>query len=76
MVDLLNVAPQIHIRFEGRSIDIPLTEIDCGVLSPDAAIREAVATHLGVPRVKLDTFQIDRNQQTGDLTLRPEAVFG
>jgi hypothetical protein len=75
-VEVTQVAPQIHIRFDGRSFDISLNDLDVGVLSTDNDIRTAVAGHLGVPRVKLETFAIDRNQETGHLTLRPEAVFG
>lgn len=67
---------QIHIRLDGRSFDIPLTELDVGVLSSDSDIRTAVANHVGVPRVKLEAFTIDKNRETGHMTLRPEAVFG
>ena len=71
-----HVGPQLHIRFEGRSIDVPLNELDVGVLSNDNQIREAVAANMGVPVAKLRAFAIDRNQATGEMTLRPEAVFG
>lgn len=75
-MDMVQTNPQIHIRFEGRSFDIGVDEIDIGVLSTDNQIRTAVAEHLGVPTAKLQAFAIDRNQATGELTLRPEAVFG
>jgi hypothetical protein len=65
----------IHIRYSGRSIDLDLNQLDIGPLSNDGQIREAVASHLGVPSVKLQQFEIDRNTVTGDLTLRPAAVF-
>jgi hypothetical protein len=68
--------PQLHIRFEGRSIDVPLNELDVGVLSNDNQIREAVAENMGVPVAKLRAFAIDKNMETGEMTLRPEAVFG
>lgn len=71
-----NVGPQLHIRFEGRSIDVPLNELDVGVLSTDEQVRAAVAENMGVPVAKLRAFAIDRNQATGEMTLRPEAVFG
>lgn len=67
-------APQIHIRYEGRSWDIPLNDLDVGVLSTDEQVRTAVATHLNVPLAKLRGFAVD--EATGELTLRPEAVFG
>lgn len=68
--------PQIHIRYDGRSIDIPLSEVDVGVLSTDEQIRAAVADNLGVPIGKLRAFVIDRNNETNHLTLRPEAQWG
>ena len=74
--EVTTTAPQIHVRFEGRSIDINLNDLDVGVLSNDTQIREAVANHLGVPVAKLQAFAVDRNTQTGHMTLRPEAVFG
>lgn len=67
---------QLHIRFNGRSIDVDLSDLDVGVLSTDNQIREAVATYLETPAQKLQAFAIDRNQETGHMTLRPEAVFG
>ena len=76
------VAPQIHVRFDGRSYDIDLNELDVGVLSTDNQIRAAVASHLSqifgheVPAQKLQPFAVDRNRETGHLTLRPEALFG
>lgn len=68
--------PMIHIRYDGRSTDIPLNELDVGTLSTDEQIRMAVANHLGAPIGKIRAFVIDRNQETGSLTMRPEAVFG
>lgn len=73
---LEQVAPQIHVRFDGRSIDIDLNELDVGVLSNDNQIRAAVAAYLETPVQKLQAFAIDRNRETGHMTLRPEAVFG
>jgi len=76
MDQIVQVAPQIHVRFDGRSIDIDLNELDVGVLSNDNQIRAAVAAYLEVPTQKLQAFAVDRNTETGHMTLRPEAVFG
>ncbi len=76
MENVVDNVPQIHIRYDGRSIDIPLSEVDVGVLSTDDQIRTAVAENMGVPVRKLRAFAIDRNHETNHLTLRPEAVFG
>jgi hypothetical protein len=66
----------VHIRFDGRAFDVEQTDLDIGDLSTDADIRQKVATHLGVPLVKLQAFAIDKAPNGGDITLRPEAVFG
>ena len=69
-----NRGPQIHVRFQGRSFDIPLAEVDIGALSTDEQVKSAVANHLEVPNSKLSAFVVDRSE-SGDLTLRPDAVF-
>jgi hypothetical protein len=74
MAELLNGAV-LHVRFEGHSRDISLAELDVGTHSSDAAIKQALARHLEVPEAKLRDYVIDRHQ-TGNLTVRPEAVFG
>jgi len=68
--------PQIHIRVEGRSYDIPLRELDIGDHSTDEQVRTAAAEHIGVPIGKLRGFHIDRNAATGDMQMTPPAVFG
>jgi hypothetical protein len=68
--------PQIHVRYEGHSYDISLDLLDVGVGSTDAQIRSAVAAHLNAPLTKLNQFLIDRHEESNELTLRPQAVFG
>ena len=68
--------PMLHIRYDGASHDIPLTELDLGDLSSDADIRARVAQYLDQPVAKLQGFQIDKNTETGDITVRPQAIFG
>ena len=73
--------PTIHIRYDGQSFEADVTELDAGVLSTDQAIKDAVAGYLTrmtdrqIPASKLVDFVIDRNQDTGDITVRPPAVF-
>jgi hypothetical protein len=74
MAELLNGAV-LHIRFEGHSQDVALAQLDVGGHSSDAAIKQALARHLGVTEARLRDYVIDRHQ-TGNLTVRPEAVFG
>ena len=65
----------VHIRFEGRSLDIPQGDLDVGAASSDNEIKRALALYLEVPEVKLRDYVIDRHD-TGNMTVRPEAVFG
>jgi hypothetical protein len=65
----------VHIRFEGRSIDVPQSELDVGAASSDNDIKRALARYLETPEAKLRDYVIDRHD-TGNMTVRPEAVFG
>ena len=65
----------LHIRYEGRSVDIPLSELDIGTGSSDNDEKRAVAIYLDIEVEKFNHYVIDRHD-TGNLTLRPEAVFG
>jgi hypothetical protein len=75
MAPVVERVPILHVRFEGKSFDLPLTELDVGIGSNDAEIKRAVAVHLRVSENRLRFYVIDRHP-TGNLTLRPEAVFG
>jgi hypothetical protein len=75
MVAQINESPVLHIRFEGRSFDIPLSDLDVGTLSSNAEVKRALAGYLNVPEVKFHDYTVDRHE-TGNLTVRPEAVFG
>ena len=66
---------QLHIRYEGESIDVDLIDVDLGDLSTEQDVREAAATHLDVPLTKFANFVVDTNDETGDITLRPQAAF-
>ncbi len=65
----------VHIRFDGRSLEIPQGDLDIGLGSHDRDIKRAIARHLGLPETDLRDYVVDRHD-TGNLTVRPEAVFG
>ena len=67
--------PIVHVRFEGRSWDIPCNVLDVGALSSDDQVRAALAAYLNVPVQKLRVYVVERNAN-GNITVRPEAVFG
>ena len=75
MTDSQTGAGMLHIRFEGRSLDVPLSDLDVGQLSSDDQIRHALAVYLDVPVQKFRDYVIDRHE-TGNLTVRPQAIFG
>lgn len=65
----------LHVRVEGRSLDIPLNDLDLGDLSSDREIATATARYLNLPTRVLRDHVVDRHE-TGNLTIRPQAVFG
>ena len=68
-------APRLHVRFEGRSWDLLLSDLDVGGLAPDSEIRLALARYFDVPVGKFNAYVVERHAN-GNLTVRPEAVFG
>ncbi len=75
MVEHVRERTVVHIRFDGRSLDLPLDDLDVGPRSDDGEIKRALARHLDVLEEKLRDYVVDRHE-TGNLTVRPEAVFG
>ena len=65
----------VHVRFEGRSLDYNEAVIGINASMSDAEIKSRVAMHLDVARTKLDFYVVDRSP-SGDLIVRPEAVYG
>lgn len=65
----------VHVRFEGRSLDVPQADLDVGAASSDNDVKRALARYLETPEEKLRDYVIDRHD-TGNMTVRPEAVFG
>lgn len=68
-------APVVHVRFDGRSIDIPIAQLPLGISPGDEEIKRAVAFHLEVHERRLNDCFVDRHPN-GNLTIRPQAVFG
>jgi hypothetical protein len=75
MADRQHGMKVVHIRFEGRSVDVPQADLDVGDASSDNEIKRALARYLETPEAKLRDYVIDRHD-TGNMTVRPEAVFG
>ncbi|MCF2150674.1 hypothetical protein IQ276_030480 [Desmonostoc muscorum LEGE 12446] len=65
----------VHIRFEGRSVDVVETQLGITASMNDMVVKERVARHLDVNSDRLAAYVIDR-RPGGDLIVRPEAVYG
>lgn len=65
----------VHIRFQGRSYQLEAAQLDISALSSDQEIRQALAQYFEVPVAKLAAYVIERHEN-GNMTVRPEAVFG
>ena len=65
----------LHVVFGGQSYDYTFNEADVSMDSSDAQVKQALAGLLGVPESKLTAWAVDRSVD-GNLTVRPQAVFG
>lgn len=65
----------VHVRFEGRSYDMAEQHLGINADMGDRPIKEQVARHLEVPVNRLNSYVVDR-RPSGDVIIRPEAVYG
>jgi hypothetical protein len=65
----------IHVRFEGRSYDFTEQQLELGVTTSDAEIKERLARHFEVGLERFQSYVVDCGP-SGDLIVRPQAVYG
>ena len=65
----------LHARFDGKSFDIPVIKLDIGSDSSDRQVKAALAWYLDVAESRFRDYVVERHDN-GNLTVRPEAVFG
>jgi hypothetical protein len=65
----------LHLRFEGRSLDVPLRDLEIPQGASDGEIRGGLARYLDVAPQRFAEYVIERHEN-GNWTVRPEAVFG
>lgn len=65
----------VHVRVQGRSRDIALDLLGINSASPDDAVRNAIANFMELSAETLRWTVIERHQN-GNMTVRPQAVFG
>ena len=66
MSNLLNGQAVLHVRFDGRSLDVPLSGLDIGPASPDLEVkrRPCLAILKSPGRSSATTSWIDTKQET------------
>ena len=65
----------LHVRYEGVSKDIDLNNLKIDFSTPDAQIKTATAEWLDLSKDVFEKFVVERHEN-GDMTIRPEAIFG
>ena len=65
----------IHVRFEGRSFDLSRRELGHNGHGHDTDVKARLARYLDVRPERLDAYVVER-RLSGDLIIRPEAVYG
>jgi hypothetical protein len=68
-------APAVHVRFEGRSQRLNAAQLGLAANAGDNDIKQAVANMLDVAPSQLKFHVVERHEN-GNITVRPEAVFG
>lgn len=64
----------VHVRFDGRSEELSLAQLDLNAQATDVQIRRAVEGHFDLPAHALNTYVVVRASQA--IIVRPEAVYG
>jgi hypothetical protein len=72
MTQIMNQA--IHVRFDGRSEELTLSQLNLGSDASDTQIKRTVASHFDLPRNYFDDHVIVRTNHA--IILRPEAIYG
>lgn len=65
----------VHVRFEGRSYDVSENNLKITQGMNDNRIKERLAQYFDVHLNRFSEYVIDR-PSSGDLIVRPEAVYG
>jgi hypothetical protein len=66
--------PVLHLRFAGRSAEVPLAALRLSMTSSDQQIKQAAARFLDQPPSALDSYVIVRHDRA--IVARPEAIYG
>ena len=64
----------VHVRFDGRSEELTLAQLDLNAQATDVQIRRAVEGHFDLPARSLENHVVVRTSQA--IIVRPEAIYG
>ncbi|MBX5456493.1 MAG: hypothetical protein IRZ31_06290 [Thermogemmatispora sp.] len=64
----------LHLRYNGRSEELPLAELGLNRQASEAEIKQAVARYLDVACELLAPYVVVRTSQA--IIVRPEALYG
>jgi hypothetical protein len=65
----------VHVRFEGRSYDITEKQLNITANLNDTEIKQRLSQYFDLNYDRFYDYVIDR-RPSGDLIVRPEAVYG
>ena len=67
--------PMLHVRFEGVSHQMPLSALHLAPDASEAEVLAALASYFDVAVGRFAPYVVERHEN-GNITVRPEAVFG
>lgn len=65
----------VHVRYNGRSVDLNERDLELTARMSNDEIKERVARHLEIEPRRLNGYVVDRTSR-GNIVIRPEAVYG
>lgn len=65
----------IHVRFQGRSYDLTERHVGIHRRAGDREVKAALARYFDLHHRAFEGYVVDR-PKTGDMIVRPEAVYG
>ena len=66
---------KIHIRFDGRSWEVSAATLGLNEVNDETSVKQAVAQYLDIAVEQLAPYVVEVHP-SGNVTVRPEAVFG
>lgn len=64
----------LHVRFDGRSEEVPFAALDIAGDPTDSTLKRALAAHFDRPSGYFDRHVVARH--SGAIVVRPEAIYG